>query len=506
MTLIERLRAHLERLPEPCAAPLEMAPYHAHLLRRLRELEDRDAGEARRLYGTHAARVERFVHHARAEICEQGLVPSDGSPEIETLTLLAMDRWLGLEGEVSSSVVDAALWGIVSGYRRANGAPPVDVRRYAFEIRLSRRRDRDMALARAGRIFLTLPGRDAVAWLLALEMAQSQSDNDPFRLSMTAAKEILAAGSWFIHYAGASPPEGPPDPPAIHQTVSRLEELGVINGKYEYYSEDHSVTPEGRAVLQDLTRDGESRWASLAAACIAEEQGMLIDELLPLALRLQRESAAEAGAREARLVAHEVRNALGPVQFALTRLVTLAVDAEAKRQLKRVEEGVMRLFHFVDDRLRMAEAIDQSDESFELDNAVRDLVSLEAAPDLDLAAGSAKVRGPRASVVATLHELVRNAHHANGARPVRVHISTERRNGHVALVVDDDGKGVPSDDRDRIFARGVSLRGGSGEGLALAKDVFERAMRGTIRCVESPLGGARFEVILPTASIPRIPR
>lgn len=77
----------------------------------------------------------------------------------------------------------------------------------------------------------------------------------------------------------------------------------------------------------------------------------------------------------------------------------------------------------------------------------------------------------------------------------------------MTLVVDDDGTGVPPGDRERVFQRGVSLRGGSGEGLAIAKDVFERAMGGTIRCMESPLGGARFEMILPTSTpIPRTQR
>lgn len=201
---------------------------------------------------------------------------------------------------------------------------------------------------------------------------------------------------------GASSAEKPPAPPAIYSSLTRLNALGVIDIEYDGHggvtcSEDHSLTPEGRVILHDLTRDGESRWAPLAAACIAEEQGMVLDDLLPIALRLQREGAAEAGAREARLVAHEVRNALGPVRFALNRLLAVVADAEAQRQLARVEEGVTRLFRFVDDRLRMAEVLDHSGESFGLDQAVRDLLSLDTPPELALSAGTPRyaARGPR---------------------------------------------------------------------------------------------------------------
>ena len=265
----------------------------------------------------------------------------------------------------------------------------------------------------------------------------------------------------------------------------------------EVVGEDSTVTPEGRLILEDLLREGESRWKPLAAACIAEERGALLDDLLPAAQRLQLESAAEASAREARLVAHEVRNALGPVRFGLNRLVAVVEDADAKRQLSRVEEGVTRLFRFVEDRLRVAQAIEQSSESFEIDAAVRDAATQDNPPDLALGAADVAVRGPRSSVTVALVELVRNAHLANGAGTVRVRITTERRNGHVWVMIDDDGGGVPLQDRERIFQRGVSLRGGGGEGLALTKDVFERAMGGTIKCMESPFGGARFEIVLP---------
>lgn len=71
------------------------------------------------------------------------------------------------------------------------------------------------------------------------------------------------------------------------------------------------------------------------------------------------------------------------------------------------------------------------------------------------------------------------------------------------LLVDDDGVGVPVDERARVFERFARLdesraraTGGSGLGLALVVElVIEHG--GSVSIGDAPLGGARFEVLLP---------
>jgi signal transduction histidine kinase len=72
--------------------------------------------------------------------------------------------------------------------------------------------------------------------------------------------------------------------------------------------------------------------------------------------------------------------------------------------------------------------------------------------------------------------------------------------------VEDDGQGVPVEDRERIFERFVRLddarardEGGSGLGLAIVRAIAD-AEGGTVSVDASPLGGARFTVTLPAAS------
>ena len=78
----------------------------------------------------------------------------------------------------------------------------------------------------------------------------------------------------------------------------------------------------------------------------------------------------------------------------------------------------------------------------------------------------------------------------------------------VRIVVDDDGPGIPSADRERIFERFTRLddsrarpQGGSGLGLAVVRAIVSRH-RGQIRIEDSPLGGARVVVELPAGSQP----
>lgn len=87
----------------------------------------------------------------------------------------------------------------------------------------------------------------------------------------------------------------------------------------------------------------------------------------------------------------------------------------------------------------------------------------------------------------------------------KVRVEVTRRGREAVLYVDDNGPGVPRQERDRVFKAYYSSKaGGTGLGLALVKQVFE-AHGGSIRCEDSPLGGARFAAILPIEESMEVP-
>jgi formylglycine-generating enzyme required for sulfatase activity len=103
-----------------------------------------------------------------------------------------------------------------------------------------------------------------------------------------------------------------------------------------------------------------------------------------------------------------------------------------------------------------------------------------------------------------LTELVNNAlKHAvrEEGGTVRVEVADGSSPNSVMLVVADDGRGIPAEVQARLFERGVTT-GGSGEGLALVREIIETEHLGRLTYMTGP-SGTRWEIVLPV-KIPRV--
>jgi nitrogen-specific signal transduction histidine kinase len=82
----------------------------------------------------------------------------------------------------------------------------------------------------------------------------------------------------------------------------------------------------------------------------------------------------------------------------------------------------------------------------------------------------------------------------------RISIEIQKQAGNAALMVADEGKGVPIEDRERVFEKferlGRSGDGGSGLGLYISRRLA-RAMGGDLVVESAPGGGALFRLTLP---------
>jgi signal transduction histidine kinase len=105
-----------------------------------------------------------------------------------------------------------------------------------------------------------------------------------------------------------------------------------------------------------------------------------------------------------------------------------------------------------------------------------------------------------------LHDVLRNllenaANYAPEGTTIR--LSAERDADHVALIVDDEGPGIPEADLQRIFERFYRVdkarsreTGGTGLGLSIVKHLVG-LHGGDVRAENRPGGGARFVVRIP---------
>ncbi len=136
-----------------------------------------------------------------------------------------------------------------------------------------------------------------------------------------------------------------------------------------------------------------------------------------------------------------------------------------------------------------------------------DLVLIEAerarrVPVGRSAVSAGRVRGRSDELCRIIAHLLDNAarHAVN-----RVEVGLATRGDRVLLWVEDDGAGVAPADRSRIFERFTRLdeartrdAGGAGLGLAVVAETVTD-LGGDVRVVDGQLGGARFEVELPSA-------
>ena len=116
---------------------------------------------------------------------------------------------------------------------------------------------------------------------------------------------------------------------------------------------------------------------------------------------------------------------------------------------------------------------------------------------LELPPALPRVAVPEAALETVLTTLAENARQA-GAHTLT--FTAKRTDGHVCLIAQDDGPGIPKADMARVFEPFFTSRradGGSGLGLPIARSLLS-ASKGEIASVKSAKG-ARFEVTLPVA-------
>jgi signal transduction histidine kinase len=179
-------------------------------------------------------------------------------------------------------------------------------------------------------------------------------------------------------------------------------------------------------------------------------------------------------------------------------------DAAATRRSQLDEiAGLQRL---IEDLLALARsdagAIEARRDPVDLDDIVLEeaRAAAGAGPSFDVGdVSGAQVRGDAEALRRVIRNLFDNARQHAVAR---VTVGLAEHGGSAMLTVDDDGPGVPPENRSSIFDRFARLdesrTGGAhaGLGLAIVADIVTRH-GGTVAVDDAPSGGARFVVTLP---------
>jgi signal transduction histidine kinase len=238
-----------------------------------------------------------------------------------------------------------------------------------------------------------------------------------------------------------------------------------------------------------------------------DEIGALAATLNEILGRLERDVTTQQ--RFVADAAHELRSPLAALsgQLELDSAArpgdTVTSSAlEQSRRLQHLVDNLLLLARYDARRTPPMRLVDLDEVALEEISWLRPTVSVR----IDASAVSAaQVRGDRDDLVRLVHNLVDNACRFASTT---VTVSLNEIGEHAMLVVSDDGPGVPTEDRQRIFerfARGDEARdrrtGGTGLGLAICAEIVEHH-HGSIRVMPSESGGASFTVTLPAAIVP----
>ncbi|TLD44220.1 MAG: Sensor protein RstB [Accumulibacter sp.] len=272
----------------------------------------------------------------------------------------------------------------------------------------------------------------------------------------------------------------------------------------------HPVWRDLEAMRQTARSLGEGLFAARAPAMRSSAFRPLAETLNGMAERIQRLIATQKELSSA--ISHELRTPIARLRFALEMLAATDERAERERLAGAMEGDLDELDGLIDSSLTYAR--------FEREQPELHLTEVEFAPWLDeqveavrVLARKLNLQVDRSALPAVLHveldrksmpyaigNLLRNA--IRYAR-TRVRVSAEVTDGEIRVHVDDDGIGIPVEERDRVFSAFTRLdrsrdrsTGGYGLGLAIARLVLEQH-NGRASAAESPLGGARLTLSWP---------
>ena len=208
--------------------------------------------------------------------------------------------------------------------------------------------------------------------------------------------------------------------------------------------------------------------------------------------RIERQRQLEASNRQleqfAYAASHDLQEPLRMVSSYLQlieRRYGDRLDSDGQEFLEFAVDGADRMREMIDGLLEYsrvathAESFTAVDMNAVLDDVLTDLhLQIEELDATITSEDLPPVYGDGGQLRQVLQNLIENALAYHGEEPPRIHVSTDRRVGRVAITVRDEGIGIPPDEQDRIFEVFQRLdpheRSGTGIGLPICRRIVDR--------------------------------
>ena len=242
---------------------------------------------------------------------------------------------------------------------------------------------------------------------------------------------------------------------------------------------------------------------------VPEEIQPVVTEINELFLRLDR--SLDSQRNFVSDAAHQLRTPIAALQAQVDAALSES-PPDSRKQLEGILAATHRLSHLIAQMLSLAQAepsLAQTQPEISLEDIVQRTaeiwlpIAIRKGIDLGFELSPAFVRGNSLLLQELLGNLLDNAlrYTPEGGT---ITVSCSQKSNVVWLTVEDSGKGIASNERDKVFERfyqpAGSLTDGNGLGLAIVQEI-SRQHRGTVTATQSGrLGGAQLTVRLPASS------
>ncbi len=358
----------------------------------------------------------------------------------------------------------------------------------ALERRLAQFADEPRPL-----LAVRLPELERVAWRRGLRAARSLERAAGAAFS-TAVSRVLRADDLVAHDGGSDV--------FVAALVGATRDGGTMPGPVDVRS---ALARIAAAMEATMRLDVHPGWTTYDGAADAGAMDAVIERALVRGAQ-ERERYAFFSS-----LGHELRTPLSSIRGYLETLLDDDVDLHTRNRFVRIAYNeALRLSRLVEGMFEISlldmreagsvpalgalgPALAAAHEACAANAAARQVgIAIDEVPPLAIA-----IDTDRLTLV--LVNLIDNAvKHGRPGGGVFVGIDAEDAR-LVRITVDDDGPGIATADRDRVFTlgeRAATPASGSGIGLALVRLMIERS-GGRVDLSDSALGGARFVITLP---------
>lgn len=246
-----------------------------------------------------------------------------------------------------------------------------------------------------------------------------------------------------------------------------------------------------------------------------DEIGELVTEYNKMVLKLEQSAQAlarserEGAWREmARQVAHEIKNPLTPMKLSIQYLQR-AIDNNLPNAKQLSQNVAKNLIEQIDELAKIASdfsqfaninnaILEEMDISSKLESIVQLYQQSSNVQVTYLPQQPVYIMGDKSQINRLFTNLLKNAIEAVGEEEVsKIHITQIVENNQIIILIQDNGKGIPSSIKERIFQPNFTTKtSGTGLGLAISRGIVEKH-HGEISFITIENEGTTFKIVLP---------